>query len=134
MWSVCKAFLNSDKIIMFQAYKESSAETTKVKAWTISEHSGWHCSWCFVPEGILKKMEDAPMSDYPRWGDRPDVANIPNIRKLIGQGSYFDGQPINRHRKVGSLERQGYLSAPQYIFDNGDRFAYLLRNMYQNDT
>ena len=120
---------------MLQAYKESSEETTKVKAWTISENSGWHCSWCFAPEGILKKMKDAPMSDYPRWGDRPDVANIRNIQRLIDEGYYFDGQPINKHRKLGGLDHQGQqINAPQFICNNHDRFAYLLKNHLNSTT
>ena len=31
-------------------------------------HAGWHCSWCFQPEGIRAKLLDAPNSDFPRYG------------------------------------------------------------------
>ena len=32
------------------------------------ERAGWHCSWCFTPDGISKKLKDAPNSDFPRFG------------------------------------------------------------------
>jgi len=101
--------------------KHYKSKGRKVKPWTISEGSGWHCSWCFEPEGILKKLRDAPRSDYPRWGDRPNVANITNIRRLIAQGLYFDEKPIRKHR-----QRQANVSAPEYIQQNPLRFKYLL--------
>ena len=31
--------------------------------------AGWHCSWCFKPQGIRAKLLDAPNSDFPRFGD-----------------------------------------------------------------
>ena len=75
------------KKVNYCYFKHYKSKGRKVRSWTISDDSGWHCSWCFEPEGILKKLYDAPRSDYPRWGDRPNVANIANIRRLIAQVS-----------------------------------------------
>ena len=35
--------------------------------------AGWHCSWCFQPQGIRAKLLDAPNSDFPRFGDVSDL-------------------------------------------------------------
>ena len=43
-------------------------------------HAGWHCSWCFQPEGIRAKLLDAPNSDFPRYGsDKAKVLLYHNI-------------------------------------------------------
>ena len=113
---------------LVQAYKTRG---TKVKSWTVSDESGWHCSWCFPPEGILKKMIDAPRSDFPRWGDHPEVANLSNIKKFIAEGTYFDGRPIGRHS--GNAANSN-ISAPEFILRNPEKFKHLLKNMYTYRT
>ena len=48
--------------------------------------AGWHCSWCFRPEGIRKKLLDAPKSDYPRYGDDMAKTTVEYIKRLIKHG------------------------------------------------
>ena len=48
--------------------------------------AGWHCSWCFSPEGIRKKLLDAPKSDYPRFGDDVAKTTVDYIKRLIKHG------------------------------------------------
>ena len=105
------------------------------KAWfKVAEDSGWHCSWCFKAEGILKKMQDAPRSDYPRWGDFPGIANITFIQGAIRDGLFFDRSPIRGKWKKRQREVSQDLDpqfAPQFVIDNKDKFGYLLENPYK---
>ena len=50
---------------------------------------GWHCSWCFGPEGIRKKLLDAPKSDYPRFGDDVAKTTVDYIKRLIKHGKFI---------------------------------------------
>ncbi len=43
-------------------------------------------SWCFSPEGIRKKLLDAPKSDYPRYGDDVAKTQVDYIKRLIKHG------------------------------------------------
>ena len=106
----------------------------KDEEFKVAEDSGWHCSWCFKAEGILKKMQDAPRSDYPRWGDFPGIANITFIQGAIRDGLFFDRSPIRGKWKKRQKEVSRDLDphfAPQFVIDNKDKFGYLLENPYK---
>ena len=90
----------------------------------IGHLSGFHCSWCYTPEGIRIKMMSAQNSDQPRWGDDPDKLKVEYIRRLINTGQWFDGSwpflQVDPH--------QDRHSAPSFVLRNHHRFTYLLNN------
>ncbi|XP_023319480.1 beta-1,4-mannosyl-glycoprotein 4-beta-N-acetylglucosaminyltransferase [Eurytemora carolleeae] len=91
-------------------------------------NGGWHCSWCFTPQGIRQKLIDAPKSDYPRFGDFPGKTDVSYIRKLIKEGVYFD---LSRFRNTSEISlSQDPAYAPPFIIQNKERFHYLLLNPY----
>jgi beta-1,4-mannosyl-glycoprotein beta-1,4-N-acetylglucosaminyltransferase len=96
-----------------------------VKEWNIGQvgaYAGFHCSWCYNPEGIKLKLMSAQKDDKPRWGDYPEKLDLDYISGLIRTGRWFDNsQPfflVNRE--------QDSLYAPAYILKHKNRFLYLL--------
>ena len=92
--------------------------------------AGWHCSWCFKPEGIRRKLLDAPNSDFPRYGDYPGKTETKYIERLIKHGLYFDMRPLRNDSGVD--ERTDPEFAPPYVQKNRGQFQYLLVNPYEN--
>ena len=96
-----------------------------VKEWNIGQvgaYAGFHCCWCYNPEGIKLKLMSAQKDDKPRWGDYPEKLDLDYISGLIRTGRWFDNsQPfflVNRE--------QDPLYAPAYILKHKNRFHYLL--------
>ena len=87
-------------------------------------YGGWHCSWCFPPQGIRTKLQSAQRDDKPRWGDYPDKLDLQYIAGLVSTGQWFDGKHpfIAVRRKTTPAE----LFAPPYFLEQEDRFSYLL--------
>ncbi|XP_061626376.1 beta-1,4-mannosyl-glycoprotein 4-beta-N-acetylglucosaminyltransferase isoform X2 [Phyllopteryx taeniolatus] len=88
--------------------------------------AGWHCSWCFSPEGILFKLVSAQNGDFPRWGDYEDKRDLGYIRRLIRTGGWFDGS-LQEYPPVDPKE---HMYAPKYMLDHYSRYRYLLENPY----
>ncbi|XP_077575596.1 beta-1,4-mannosyl-glycoprotein 4-beta-N-acetylglucosaminyltransferase [Stigmatopora nigra] len=88
--------------------------------------AGWHCSWCFSPEGILYKLVSAQNGDFPRWGDYEDKRDLGYIRQLIRTGGWFDGS-LQEYPPVDPKE---IMYAPKYMLDHYPRYHYLLENPY----
>ncbi|KAM6940265.1 beta-1,4-mannosyl-glycoprotein 4-beta-N-acetylglucosaminyltransferase isoform 1-T3 [Xenentodon cancila] len=88
--------------------------------------AGWHCSWCFTPEGIYFKLVSAQNGDFPRWGDYEDKRDLNYIRNLIRTGGWFDGS-LQEYPPVDPKE---HMYAPKYMLENYDRYRYLLENPY----
>ncbi|XP_037114451.1 beta-1,4-mannosyl-glycoprotein 4-beta-N-acetylglucosaminyltransferase isoform X1 [Syngnathus acus] len=88
--------------------------------------AGWHCSWCFPPEGILFKLVSAQNGDFPRWGDYEDKRDLGYIRQLIRTGGWFDGS-LQDYPPVDPKE---HMYAPKYMLDHNQRYRYLLDNPY----
>nr|XP_043884371.1 beta-1,4-mannosyl-glycoprotein 4-beta-N-acetylglucosaminyltransferase isoform X1 [Solea senegalensis] len=88
--------------------------------------AGWHCSWCFTPEGIHFKLVSAQNGDFPRWGDYEDKRDLNYIRDLIRTGGWFDGS-LQEYPPVDPKE---HMYAPKYMLEHYDRFRYLLENPY----
>ena len=82
--------------------------------------AGWHCSWCFPPEGIQYKLISAHASDFPRWGTFPDKTELGFITKLVQQGMWFDEKTL--------LQRQEPYSAPPYVRNHAQRFTTLVNH------
>ena len=45
--------------------------------------AGWHCSWCFRPDGIRKKLLDAPRWKIVFVKITPILTNLPNQCHVI---------------------------------------------------
>uniref|UniRef100_A0A673GSI0 Beta-1,4-mannosyl-glycoprotein 4-beta-N-acetylglucosaminyltransferase-like n=1 Tax=Sinocyclocheilus rhinocerous TaxID=307959 RepID=A0A673GSI0_9TELE len=92
--------------------------------------AGWHCSWCFTPEGIHFKLISAQNGDFPRWGDYEDKRDLSYIRELIRTGGWFDGS-VQEYPPSDSKE---HMYAPKYMLDNYDHYRYLLENPYAKQS
>ncbi|KAG1934224.1 beta-1,4-N-acetylglucosaminyltransferase family protein [Pimephales promelas] len=88
--------------------------------------AGWHCSWCFTPEGIHFKLISAQNGDFPRWGDYEDKRDLNYIRDLIRTGGWFDGSV----QEYPPSDPKEHMYAPKYMFDHYDLYRYLLENPY----
>ncbi|XP_071360407.1 beta-1,4-mannosyl-glycoprotein 4-beta-N-acetylglucosaminyltransferase isoform X2 [Trachinotus anak] len=88
--------------------------------------AGWHCSWCFTPEGIYFKLVSAQNGDFPRWGDYEDKRDLNYIRDLIRTGGWFDGSL----QEYPPVEPKEHMYAPKYMLEHYDRYSYLLENPY----
>ena len=91
---------------------------------------GWHCSWCFNPSGIRKKLLDAPYSDFPRFGDYPGKTEEKYIERLIKYGLYFDGNQLRTDGEMNATIDEEF--APPYILSHAEQFHHLLVNPYKN--
>ncbi|KAM4751250.1 beta-1,4-mannosyl-glycoprotein 4-beta-N-acetylglucosaminyltransferase isoform 2-T2 [Anableps anableps] len=90
--------------------------------------AGWHCSWCFTPEGIYFKLVSAQNGDFPRWGDYEDKRDLNYIRELIRTGGWFDGSV----QEYPPADPKEHMYAPKYMLENHKRFHYLLENPYKH--
>ena len=89
----------------------------------MDHYAGYHCSWCYSPEGIRTKLLSAQKHDKPRWGDYPEKTDVGYIAKLIRTGGWFDDtQPFIKT----SPESHPNNYAPKYILDHREKFSYLL--------
>ena len=121
--------LQSERLADLGIEKKIQAEYIHIGArlehWTMggSGHfSGWHCSWCFPPEGVAIKLLSAHHSDSPRWGDHPEKRQPHYIRTLIASGTWFDDEShwkaVRRHR----------ISAPRLFLEHKGAYRYLIEN------
>ncbi|XP_078286653.1 beta-1,4-mannosyl-glycoprotein 4-beta-N-acetylglucosaminyltransferase-like isoform X2 [Rhinoraja longicauda] len=88
--------------------------------------AGWHCSWCFQPEGIRFKLLSAQNGDFPRWGNYQEKRDLRYIRQLIQTGGWFDGT----EQEYPPADPKEHMYAPRYLLQNYDRYRYLLENPY----
>ncbi|XP_018601573.2 beta-1,4-mannosyl-glycoprotein 4-beta-N-acetylglucosaminyltransferase-like isoform X2 [Scleropages formosus] len=91
--------------------------------------AGWHCSWCFTPEGIRLKLISAQNGDFPRWGDYEDKRDLNYIQELIRTGGWFDGSVL----EYPPTDPKEHMYAPKYMLNNYDRYRYLLENPYAKE-
>ena len=90
---------------------------------SLDHYAGYHCSWCYTPEGIRTKLLSAQKDDKPRWGNYPEKTDVNYIAKLIRTGGWFDDtQPFLRTEEGKSQK----FYAPKYMLDNRQKFEYLL--------
>uniref|UniRef100_W5UJR7 Beta-1,4-mannosyl-glycoprotein 4-beta-N-acetylglucosaminyltransferase n=1 Tax=Ictalurus punctatus TaxID=7998 RepID=W5UJR7_ICTPU len=108
-------------------YEKKSGQV--LMPWSIGSpvhYAGWHCSWCFTPEGIYYKLVSAQNGDFPRWGDFEEKRKLSYIRELIRTGGWFDGTvssyPLADHKE--------HMFAPKYLLNNYETYRYLLENPY----
>ena len=88
--------------------------------------AGWHCSWCFTPDGIYFKLVSAQNGDFPRWGDYEDKRDLSYIQDLIRTGGWFDGS----QQEYPPVDYKEHMYAPKYMLEHFDRYRYLLENPY----
>ncbi|KAK4830916.1 hypothetical protein QYF61_014115 [Mycteria americana] len=112
----------------FRQYENSTGHI--LVQWSLGSplhFAGWHCSWCFTPEGIYFKLVSAQNGDFPRWGDYEDKRDLNYIRELIRTGGWFDGTT----QEYPPADPKEQMYAPKYLLKNYQRFRYLLENPYQ---
>ena len=105
-----------------EAYRQQG---NHVSPWTIGKvghYAGFHCSWCYDPEGIRTKLLSAHVDDKPRWGDYPEKTDLNYIQNLISKGEWFDG---TRPFLLADWEKEEQY-APQYILEHADSYKNLL--------
>lgn len=111
----------------FREYEKTSGHV--LMPWSIGNpvhYAGWHCSWCFKPEGIYYKLISAQNGDFPRWGDFVEKRKLSYIKELIRTGGWFDGS-VPRYPPTDPKE---HMFAPKYLLDNYEQYRYLLENPY----
>ncbi|XP_024288667.1 beta-1,4-mannosyl-glycoprotein 4-beta-N-acetylglucosaminyltransferase isoform X2 [Oncorhynchus tshawytscha] len=97
--------------------------------WSIGSpvhYAGWHCSWCFRPEGISHKLISAQNGDFPRWGDYVEKRDLNYIKGLIQTGGWFDGSV----GEYPSTDPKEPMYAPKYLLKNFPLYRYILENPY----
>ena len=124
-WALRKNLYKED--IMKDLVSNYTVDHPAPKEWLlggIHHYAGWHCSWCYQPEGIQLKLTSAQKHDKPRWGDYPEKLDLDYIAGLIETGGWFDGS--HKFIKVDRRETSDHLYAPSYFLENEDKFEYLL--------
>ena len=104
-----------------------------IKEWEIGKlghFAGYHCSWCYSPEGIRTKLLSAQKHDKPRWGDYPEKTDLKYIADLIKTGGWFDD--TTPYIRVNE-EKEKKFYAPPYILNHRDKFRYLLELELDSD-
>ncbi|XP_076056274.1 uncharacterized protein LOC143034218 [Oratosquilla oratoria] len=84
-------------------------------------YAGWHCSWCFDVNGLVRKMEAAQVNDTPRWGDFPQKKNHDYLHSLIVEGRWFD----DTTEFVRTNVREPFY-APPYLMQNPGLYREIL--------
>lgn len=120
--NVWKDPLLRDKV---KNYTRSGLVPHRIREWdigTLGHYAGYHCSWCYTPEGIRTKLLSAQKHDKPRWGDYPEKTNLTYIEQLIRTGGWFDDtKPF-----IAVTDQNDPFYAPTFFRDRPDRFGYLL--------
>ncbi|XP_050960419.1 beta-1,4-mannosyl-glycoprotein 4-beta-N-acetylglucosaminyltransferase a isoform X2 [Labeo rohita] len=114
----------------FREYENSTGRI--LVPWAIGSpvhYAGWHCSWCFKPEGIYYKLISAQNGDFPRWGDYSEKRKISYIEDLIQTGGWFDGSVP----EYPPSDPKEHMYAPKYLLDNYKKYHYLLENPYAKE-
>ncbi|KAK7068150.1 Beta-1,4-mannosyl-glycoprotein 4-beta-N-acetylglucosaminyltransferase [Halocaridina rubra] len=103
-------------------YREEGNLVNDWVAGTIGHYAGWHCSWCFSPENIVRKMNSAQANDKPRWGDFPEKKNLTYITSRILDGIWFDD--TSKFIRLRNADDRFY--APPYIMKYPKKYRSLL--------
>ena len=131
VWNVCQnnTFLIRKDMSNDEAFQERlsryRAEGHRVFPWTSGtrEHyAGYHCSWCYSPEGIRTKLLSAHADDKPRWGDYQEKLDLDYIGRLIRNGEWFD----NTRPFLTADWRIEEHYAPKFILEHSEEFSQLL--------
>uniref|UniRef100_UPI00398F5528 beta-1,4-mannosyl-glycoprotein 4-beta-N-acetylglucosaminyltransferase-like isoform X1 n=2 Tax=Pristiophorus japonicus TaxID=55135 RepID=UPI00398F5528 len=92
--------------------------------------AGWHCSWCFRPEGIRYKLLSAQNGDFPRWGNYQEKRELGYIRELIQTGGWFDGT----EQDYPPADPKEHMYAPKYLLQNFEKYQYMMENPYRQQS
>ncbi|XP_055518982.1 beta-1,4-mannosyl-glycoprotein 4-beta-N-acetylglucosaminyltransferase isoform X1 [Leucoraja erinacea] len=115
----------------FRKYENSTGHI--LVPWSVGSplhFAGWHCSWCFRPEGIRFKLLSAQNGDFPRWGNYQEKRDLSYIRELIQTGGWFDGT----EQEYPPADPKEHMYAPKYLLKNYGRYKYLLENPYLKES
>ena len=123
--SIRRNYLNKPPLLgRVEAYIRSGNPVMEWNIGQIGAYAGFHCSWCYKPEGIKLKLMAAQKDDKPRWGDYPEKLDLNYIAGLIRDGRWFDNS--KPFFLVKSEEERLY--APAFIRKHKKRFKYLLEH------
>ncbi|XP_059809840.1 beta-1,4-mannosyl-glycoprotein 4-beta-N-acetylglucosaminyltransferase-like isoform X3 [Hypanus sabinus] len=115
----------------FRQYENSTGHI--LVPWSVGSplhFAGWHCSWCFRPEGIRYKLLSAQNGDFPRWGNYQEKRDLNYIQELIRTGGWFDGT----EQEYPPADPKEHMYAPKYLLQNFERYRYMLENPYQKES
>ncbi|XP_032240619.2 beta-1,4-mannosyl-glycoprotein 4-beta-N-acetylglucosaminyltransferase isoform X2 [Nematostella vectensis] len=107
----------------FRAYSQQHS----VRAWFLGDvdhFAGWHCSSCMDVHGIWVKYTSAQNGDFPRWGSYHDKMDIKNLRNMVRNGKWFDGNAIG-DGAMATRDNDNFF-APKYMLDHFEKYEYLL--------
>lgn len=131
VWNVClnNTFLIRKDMSSNEQFQDRlsryRASGNRVFPWTSGnrEHyAGFHCSWCYSPQGIRTKLLSAHADDKPRWGDFQEKLDLDYIRRLIRDGEWFD----NSHPFILADWKNEAQYAPKFVLQNNKQFSELL--------
>ncbi|XP_041093741.1 beta-1,4-mannosyl-glycoprotein 4-beta-N-acetylglucosaminyltransferase isoform X2 [Polyodon spathula] len=114
----------------FRAYENDTGHI--LVQWSLGSpfhFAGWHCSWCFRPEGIYLKLVSAQNGDFPRWGDYEEKKDLNYIQQLIRTGGWFDGSV----QEYPPADPKEHMYAPRYLLRNPKKYQYMLENPYRRE-
>ena len=103
-------------------YRTSGHHISPWTAGTLEHYAGFHCSWCYSPEGIRTKLLSAHADDKPRWGDFPEKLDLGYIASLIRDGEWFDK---SRPFVMSDWEKEEQY-APKFVLQHPQEFSQLL--------
>ncbi|XP_043535946.1 beta-1,4-mannosyl-glycoprotein 4-beta-N-acetylglucosaminyltransferase-like isoform X1 [Chiloscyllium plagiosum] len=115
----------------FRLYENSTGHI--LVPWAVGSplhFAGWHCSWCFKPEGIRYKLLSAQNGDFPRWGNYQEKRDLSYIRELIQTGGWFDGT----EQEYPPADPKEHMYAPKYLLQNLNKYRYMLENPYRKES
>ena len=95
-----------------------------VQEWTIPE-VGWKCHLCLSVFNIFDKFTNLPQGLRPKWFSDSPSSMMPFIHRLVKFG-----QDENLYQ-VGSANLPTKDSSPPFMWQNHDRFTYLMMNPYE---
>lgn len=131
VWKVCRnnTFLIRKDMTNYADFQERLSqyriEGNRITPWTAGtkhHYAGYHCSWCYSPEGIRTKLLSAHADDKPRWGDFAEKLDIAYISRLIREGEWFDAtHPF----LMADWEKEDQY-APKFMLQHYREFSQLL--------
>ncbi|XP_063863291.1 beta-1,4-mannosyl-glycoprotein 4-beta-N-acetylglucosaminyltransferase-like isoform X2 [Scylla paramamosain] len=95
-----------------------------VQEWTIPE-VGWKCHLCISAQNMFEKFINLPQGLRPKWFLDSPSSMLPFIQRLVKFGQDENLNPVGS----ANLPRKDTL--PPFMWQNHDRFSYLMVNPYE---
>lgn len=95
-----------------------------VQEWTIPE-MGWKCHLCLSVQNIFDKFTNLPQGLRPKWFSDSPSSMLPFLQRIVKFGQ---DENLNQ---VGSANLPSKDSLPPFMWQNHDRFTYLMVNPHE---